>query len=482
MTDPKRNMRGVDDLGRLIDQRSGRKLTGGLIRDGLLQAGAVPASGSGGSSGSGGDPALPEHYVEMIRAEGETTGISGTVTIGGREGAEVTQSAETGELTIACPEYSAGDGIGITGGEISCDATVVRTSGDQVIQGVKEFVALPLVPDSEPDEDTQVASKGYVDKSIPEVYWRRSGQSTISPVSGDALEIYRNATSPGLVLLNIGDSNIRHCIYSDGTILWGCGNASYDVQLFRSAANQLELGSGDALRLPLHLDLQEVAAGALATPDTGWHRLQALADGRLYSTTDTGRHHDLAVQHKQAIPGCTLAGLSSGAGTWDSAKYPASAVTTAPVTVTPTGAFNFTTGAQAASYGRWTVTADGTSDLAQAQFAAGLPFRKFGDGTTRDANCRVIITARIRVSDPGSLDNLYLFLNDTGSNLASADILSGLTAGTWAEVTLAAAGTDVSTWGSALRAGIHARGLATLTTTDTWTVDLEWLAIEQWCA
>jgi len=63
----------------------------------------------------------------------------------------------------------------------------------------------------------------------------------------------------------------------------------------------------------------------------------------------------------------------------------------------------------------------------------------------------------------------------------SAEVLTSMSDGTWYEATLAAAGTDVGAWESALRAGIIAVGKQWGSEgTYPTSIDIEWLAIEQW--
>lgn len=241
------------------------------------------------------------------------------------------------------------------------------------------------------------------------------------------------------------------------------------------------MGDGNFMRLPEFLEMAQITSGEAPVAPTGYCRWHVLDDGRAYLLDSAGGRHDLTVQHKQVFPGWNLAAAPTAGAQWQAAKYPVGAVAAAVVSAQANCGFDFTDGDLDSAYGQWSVAADGSAGLIQSQVAIGIPARKYGDGAERAGNCRIVMKARIRLSQVAALDNLFLFLNDTSGNRAATDVLGTLSAATWAEVTLAASGTDVSSWGSAIRAGIWARGDSALSEEDTWTLDLEWISIEQWC-
>jgi len=303
----------------------------------------------------------------------------------------------------------------------------------------------------------------------------------LHPINEDALELSKAGLSSIINIRKSGDSVARFVVTTDGALSWGDGSGLPDVGLRRTGTNQLELDAGDHLRLPTCADLQQTGPAGVFTPQTGWSRLYAGSLGRLYAITESSKTHDLCAQHKQTIPGVSLAANASGQCSWQSSKHPGSATSAALVSVSQAFSYDFANGGVGTCRGTWTVAADGTSGLVQSQIATGTPFRKYGDGLDRDNNSRAVIKALVRLSDPASLDDLRLFLNDEDGNLASSNVLSQLTSNSWAEVTLDDSGTDTSTWDTALYAGLWARGSSTLTTADTWSIDVKWLSIEQWC-
>jgi hypothetical protein len=206
-----------------------------------------------------------------------------------------------------------------------------------------------------------------------------------------------------------------------------------------------------------------------------------LTDGRAYVIDQNGSQHDLAVQHKQCFSGQQLAGGAVGE-TWEYVEYPTSA-SAAQVSASVLQQFDFGSGVMTDACGRWSWQASYTESppsLTQSQMATGAVFRKFGDGSNRDGNCRVVVKARLRVNDPDNFDAILLILN-SDSFSAYLNILGQLSGGIWAEVTLTSSGIDVSSWESNLRASVLAQGRQHTEVGDyQTTIDIENISVEQW--
>lgn len=389
MPNPKRNLRGLPDLGRAIDERVESRRDELELRHDTGQATAAPLGGAAGAGG-GGTPALPESYVESLKKSGEATALNGDIELADGGDTTLTQSSTAPHFTVASPSYTASDGVQRAGDAFSCDTTVVRTSGAQGVAGVK----------------------------------------TLS----------------------------------------------------------------DELRLAKHLEQAEIATPS--TPGTGWGTTYNKSDGRRYQLDDGGNEHDLTVLHKQCVSGACLANLGSLSGggggdgmLWDSAAHPAATAAT-PVNSIPVTSFDFANSELDSHHGHWSWEAEYIADgsvLLQSRLAVGTAFRKFGDGMGRDGNCRVVIKARLRANATANFDSIKLFLGDADSSgtpqhgTLSAEVLTSMSDGTWYEATLAASGTDVGAWESALRAGVTAVGKQ-WDSEDVYptSIDIEWLALEQW--
>jgi hypothetical protein len=226
-----------------------------------------------------------------------------------------------------------------------------------------------------------------------------------------------------------------------------------------------------------HLEVAQVNAAP-----SGYGRWHVLSDGRAYLIDAAGKRHDLSVQHKQCISGHALA-MGENGETWQGAAYPAGA-TAAAITCSKVHQFNFTAGKLDAAYGRWTWQAGyslSPPELTQAQIATGVAFRKFGDGQDRSGNCRIEFKARLRINDPENFDALLLSINDSNTGLIVSNVLSQVTMGSWTEVALSSAGSDISSWNANLSACVWAQGKQhTEEGTYATSIDIEWLSIEQW--
>jgi hypothetical protein len=388
MTNPKRNLRGLPDLGRAIDERVASQGDALDLRHDTGQA--VPAPLGGAAGGGGGTPALPESYVESLKKSGEATALNGDIVLATGGDTTLAQSTSAPHFTVASPSYSASDGVQRVVDAFSCDATVVRTSGAQGVAGVKIL--------------------------------------------------------------------------------------------------------SDELRLAKHLEQAEIAAPS--TPGSGWGASYNKSDGRRYHLDDQGNEHDLTVLHKQCFSGASLANLGSLSGggggdgmLWDSAAHPA-ATAAKPVNSIPVTSFDFANSELDSHHGHWSWEAEYIVEgslLLQTQLAVGAAFRKFGDGAGRDGNCRVVLKLRLKVNATANFDSIKLFLNDADTSgtpqhsALSSEVLTSMSDNTWHETTLSAAGTDVGAWESALRVGVIAVGKE-WDSEDTYptSIDIEWLALEQW--
>lgn len=114
-----------------------------------------------------------------------------------------------------------GDGIQIAADKVAVDSTVVRTSGDQTINGTKTFGAIPVLPGTNPTTDNQAVRKAYVDNLINGLSWKDavraattanitlSGEQTIDGVAltaGDRVLVKNqtDATENGIYVVATG--------------------------------------------------------------------------------------------------------------------------------------------------------------------------------------------------------------------------------------------------------------------------------------
>jgi hypothetical protein len=229
-------------------------------------------------------------------------------------------------------------------------------------------------------------------------------------------------------------------------------------------------------------DIKQLDTAQVSSAPSGYSRWHASTDGRAYLADDVDNQHDLTVQHKQCFAGQWLAKGADGE-TWHAAAYPAGA-TTAAVTANPVCQFNFTSGKLTDGFGRWSWQAGyspSPPELTQAQVATGITFRKYGDGQDRDTNCRVVFKARLRVNDAALFEAIILSIDDPDNGPIASNAISQVSSSSWTEVTLTAAGNDISSWNANLRACIWAQGKQhTEEGTYPTTLDIEWLSIEQW--
>jgi len=310
---------------------------------------------------------------------------------------------------------------------------------------------------------TQSATAPHFTIDSAEPVWQRDS-TTLSPqTSGDRVELSGAHEDGTLKVSASGENNPAVCAEA---------TAGYAVRA--TGTSQLGLLSDGVI------DTAQLSEASVDEPPTGYGRWYCSADGRPYVLDSSNRRHDLSVQHKQVAWGALIAG-GGHEETWDSAAHPDTA-TPAAVTATRVYSCNFSTGDVSSCYGRWSWRASASGDplsVTQSQVSIGVPFRKYGDGTNRDNYCRLIITVRLRISDPGHFDAVRLFVNDMNSNRNSVHILNSLQSDAWSETTCSVI--DLYGWQLPLRAGIWAQGkeLDSSATNDVY-LDIEWISIEQW--
>ena len=168
----KRRMREQPGLGQAIDARTRQRGAQLEERDSLGMAGAAPLTSGGSTAGGGGvttDPALPESFVTGLAGGSGNPLLAGDLTITGSGSAVVTQDAQNGEIDVHSPDYTAGDGLALVSEEFSVDSSVVRTSGNQSLGGLKTFTTLPQSALT-PSADADLTTKDYVDERTKVVH------------------------------------------------------------------------------------------------------------------------------------------------------------------------------------------------------------------------------------------------------------------------------------------------------------------------
>ncbi|MEM4248350.1 MAG: hypothetical protein QXH80_03705, partial [Candidatus Nanoarchaeia archaeon] len=141
-----------------------------------------------------------------------------TVTAGDglKDGGEV---ALGGSITI---NIDAGDGIQISSDKVAVDSTVVRTTGNQTIGGVKTFSSIPVLPASDPTSSDQAVRKAYVDNMVNGLSWKNSVKVATTedwvlngtdPVDGTAISVgdrvlvknQATASENGIYIVDVND-------------------------------------------------------------------------------------------------------------------------------------------------------------------------------------------------------------------------------------------------------------------------------------
>lgn len=101
----------------------------------------------------------------VIQAGDGLTKTGNTLAVNVTDFAGTGLEASGGDLRIAAS--AVGDGLtGGGGSAITVDATVVRTSGNQTVAGIKTFSSFPVTPSSAPTADYETANKKYVDDKL----------------------------------------------------------------------------------------------------------------------------------------------------------------------------------------------------------------------------------------------------------------------------------------------------------------------------
>jgi hypothetical protein len=158
----------------------------------------------------------------------------------------------------------------------------------------------------------------------------------------------------------------------------------------------------------------------------------------------------------------------------------------APVTAEPQTAAGFDAPrlGRSCTYFSWASEPEGELQVrAGAAVAVCCACAKAWHGAARSG--RAVVRACVRVEAAARFSALKLVLGDLdadeiSSHSAAADVLGGVADGEWAEVVLAAAGTDISAWGGQLRAGLFALGTDSAAGTGLTEFGVAWLQVELW--
>jgi len=316
-------------------------------------------------------------------------------------------------------------------------------------------------------------------------YWQRIGTALTPATVNDRIEVVSSDTGPivgeytgtvndGRAMLGQATGATGETIGVEG-VCASADNAAYEGKFPRVVSDNWH-DMGESSNTPLS-----------DAPEAGYVRAIAGDDGRLYAIDSDANRHDLTQRTPHYFAGWTAAQNAATGKTWDSLKYPATAVAIGTVTASNTGGFDFTNEGGLTSFGRWTWQANvvfADPDYIQSnqsQVAVWSPFGRQGDNND---NCRVYVQARIRVNTVANFDNVYLVVNDvtTADVLAntakSADQLGSMSDGVWYIATLAAAGTDVGGWNECLRAGVWAQGASEVALEDiTLQLDIDWIKV-----
>ncbi|MDD4406218.1 MAG: hypothetical protein PHO36_15830 [Parabacteroides sp.] len=158
--------------------------------------------------------------------DGGTTSPSGTNRLNYGGYLYATQLYDGGtRVAISSRSITAGDGI--TGGgdltanrSIAVNSTVIRTTGNQTLGGVKTFSSSPVVPT--PTDGTYATNKSYVDTAISGAAskWTTSGTNTYLTATGNNVGIGTSAPSKKLHVvgdIGIDDNNLINFLRADGS-------------------------------------------------------------------------------------------------------------------------------------------------------------------------------------------------------------------------------------------------------------------------
>lgn len=484
MPDPRARMKGLPNLGAAIDERI-RVTTNRLAPQRTSTAPSVPISQGGypGGSGQGDEPVVPETWVLSLRADGQGEALSGALVVAGSGETTVLQAPSAPRFTVASPAYTAADGVARDGDEFHADNTVVRTSGDQSLAGVKSFSSFPKTPQAAPILDYDAANKKYVDdQGAANQLWQRDSGMLSPRHDSDALalanylKLVQSTADEAVICAFVsGDFHPRYVLLANGLCCWGDGN-SFDTILLRLAAGVLGLDSGHAFRAGEFCESVQRSTAPDA-PGGGFSRVFHKSDARTYSIEPGGIVHDLSVAHKQSFP---AVGGSEGILillTYSSAAYPVWAVLPQDLTTSSAGNFAWPTGDGQAqlndAYAKleWTSAEQGGGITDGAQVALGTACRRCGATATA--------RARLQVNLPARFSAVYLSLCDTGNNItSSANLVGNLSASTWYDAVLS--NVDIGSWDSQLRLVLTAQGTDIAGNVGATQLLVESLSIEQW--
>jgi hypothetical protein len=481
---PRTWLKGLLNIGAAVDARI-RASTKRLASSPGSAAPCVPLSQGGfpGASGQGAAPVVPETWVESLQMVGAASPLSGALVLAGAGETSVTQSPAAPHFTVSSPSLGAADGVSRTDDVFSADATVVRTSGDQTIDGVKRFDDFPLTPATVPDTDNQVANKKYVDdQDTANQLWQRS-DAVLSPAySGDAMRLDQavsiikdSPAAEALVLRVAGENQPRFIIQLDGSMGWGTGSLQ-DTWLERQAAGVLAMGNGGALRAGRYCET-EFCTSDPEVAGTDIARLFHRADTRAYSIGPGGAVHDLCVAHKQTFPAVGGAQGEQLLLLEAHAAYPAAAVLPQDYNAAGDTAFSWALGGGPATLGAsyakldWTSSAQGGTVTTGAQVALGAVCQRYGGCAD--------LRARLCVNNPQRFSELYLCLNDLEGHYAlTSNLINLLTSDIWHEALLGHV--NLTAWGESLRLTLTAQGTNEADHVGSTQLLVESLSLEQW--
>jgi len=358
--------------------------------------------------------------------------------------------------------------------------------------------------------------------------WSRTG-TTLSPATAnDVVNITSSsAAGPAILGLTTADQNVSYGVRgeqdhpdsSDGGGVYGVTDATggmgvyglhnhvtgqgYGVRGATGSNHNVAYGGyfdrtkigawGDFFQQSAHPASPASADGRVFLADAS---ANAWEDHKLFLTDEGGNVHDLTCQTKMTWTGPMLAAqavVNPGNGStcsWREDQSGTARVTgVAPIMATPVITYDRANTQVDDCHGDWAWTAmrnDGAETCVQSDLLVCASFRKFGDGSDRAGNCRIIAKARIRLSDNAHFTSVKLGLCDgSGDNtckVVSADVKAAVADNTWQEVTIAAAGTDVGGWTNNLRIFLDAQGVALASDMDRFDtfVDIDWMAVEIW--
>jgi len=487
MSEPKAKLKGITDLGKAIDERIARRSAALHFKHGAGQAPDAPLSGgSTPGGGGGGEPALPETFVKTLRKQGESDALHGDIVLAADGDATLAQSPSAPHFTIASPQYTAADGVARVGDEFSADSTVVRTSGDQSIGGVKSFSSFPVTPTAAPDADFEVANKKYVDDGLsgaPCSLWQRTGD-VLSPATADD-QVQVATGQPFAVHGQTSASGTSECgVKGEATATTGvCYGVAGEIA---SSDNAAYGGKFTRTALGSWADLDEQSSNPASPPTDkarAFVRPAPVAGHRAYLKDDAAVTHDLTPQLKQTYPASGQANAAAGCALhWVYGKHPSTAVASAAVvTATQYCVFNSPANEGDAAilsdaYCRFMWVPTVTPTVKQSYFMVGAVARlQPGDGGT--AACKAArIAARIRISAVADIAAIRLTLEDSAGS-ANSNTLICIPGGTaWAEYV--STDIDITGWTAPLRISVAVYGkLNAITPT---TVDIEHLSLELW--